>query len=52
MEAVRTGERLPVLTRLCSRIYVMNLGALITEAQPEEIRQNPGVRKAYLGAAV
>ena len=36
---------------LCERITVMNFGSLLAEGTPEEIRNNPEVVKAYLGAA-
>ncbi len=36
---------------LCERITVMNFGSLLAEGTPEEIRGNPEVVRAYLGAA-
>jgi len=36
---------------LCERISVLNFGELLAEGTPQEIRQNPDVIKAYLGAA-
>ncbi len=35
---------------LCEKITVMNFGSLLAEGGPEEIRENPEVVKAYLGA--
>lgn len=35
--------------KLCSRIYVLNLGQLLAEGTPEEIQSNPEVVRAYLG---
>lgn len=34
---------------LCNRIYVLNLGKLLTEGTPQEIQSNPDVIRAYLG---
>ncbi len=36
---------------LCEHITVMNFGSLLAEGGPEEIRENPEVVTAYLGAA-
>ena len=36
---------------LCERITVMNFGSLLAEGTPEQIRDNPEVVRAYLGAA-
>lgn len=35
---------------LCDRITVLHRGAKIAEGQPEEVRKNPAVLEAYLGA--
>jgi len=36
---------------LCEKITVMNFGSLLAEGTPEQIRSNPEVVRAYLGAA-
>lgn len=35
--------------KLCNRIYVLNLGEILTEGSPMEVQSNPEVVKAYLG---
>ncbi len=42
-------HQMHVVNSLCQRIQVIDFGATIAEGAPEQIRQNPGVIKAYLG---
>lgn len=42
-------HQIDVVMRLCKKIYVLNLGKLLAEGNPEQIRSNPKVIKAYLG---
>ena len=41
-----------LVMELCSTICVLNLGAMIARGSPDEVRHDPAVQEAYLGAAV
>ena len=42
-------HHMDVVMRLCSRILVMNFGAVIAQGRPEEVRRDERVLSAYLG---
>jgi branched-chain amino acid transport system ATP-binding protein len=42
-------HHMAVVMDLCERIYVLNLGSLLTTGSPKEIQNDPRVIKAYLG---
>ncbi len=41
-----------LIMRICNRIYVLDNGQIIAEGPPEQIREDRGVVRAYLGEAV
>ncbi len=45
-------HRMRVVMGICERILAIDFGALIGQGTPDEIRNNPKVKKAYLGEEV
>ena len=43
-------HHMDVVMNVCDRIYVLNFGELIAQGTPQEVRENPQVIAAYLGA--
>ena len=49
LTVVMIEHHIDIVLKLCSRIYVLNLGQLLSEGTPKEIQNDPKVIKAYLG---
>jgi branched-chain amino acid transport system ATP-binding protein len=45
-------HRLKELFRIANRVMVLNFGQKIAEGLPNEVMENEGVKKAYLGSEV
>ena len=50
MSIMSTEHDLSIVMDLCDRVAVMDFGSMIAEGTPEEIRSDPEVQAAYLGA--
>jgi branched-chain amino acid transport system ATP-binding protein len=44
-------HHVPLVSRVCDYIYVLNFGRLLAEGEPAEIQRHPDVIAAYLGGA-
>ena len=42
-------HHVPLVVRVCDYVYVLNFGELLTEGEPQAVRQHPEVVAAYLG---
>ena len=42
-------HHVPLVVRVCDYVYVLNFGEMLTEGDPETVRNHPEVVAAYLG---
>ena len=45
-------HHVPLVTRVCDYVYVLNFGELLTRGTPTEVRAHPEVISAYLGSGI
>jgi branched-chain amino acid transport system ATP-binding protein len=45
-------HHVPLVVGVCDYVYVLNFGKVLTEGQPDQVRNHPEVIAAYLGGEV
>jgi branched-chain amino acid transport system ATP-binding protein len=49
LTVIMIEHHIDIVMKLCSKIYVLNLGRLLAEGTPSQIQTDPNVIRAYLG---
>ena len=49
MTVCLVDHNMPFLSSFCLRVVVLDAGAVLFEGTPQDVRQNPDVRRVYLG---
>jgi branched-chain amino acid transport system ATP-binding protein len=50
MSVLIVEHHMDVVMSVCDRIYVLNFGEVISSGTPDQVRNDPAVITAYLGA--